>query len=362
MKTRAQQGPQGAVGRWLANFPCFGPEAPSNRPDSGETWKRRSKGGPPTLEPAPGLSRESQDGLIDYLGLRQLDRCASSSSTLQAAHAAALERRLSVGDGRSSASNSVPAAKPPSPGSPTKPPVSTAVGEVRVLTTPEQSQELPRHGQPSSDSSALTSGGQSSHVIGSPEQPELSSEASPSANEPDPRGQSGGGLEPLPLAATLPKRHSQPPSASASQISLTLSLPDSEFSTTGSGMGTSSSGQWVLMRRHTATIRMPSPSSSDDEGELGPASEMKRVRSLQRRLSGVYEGHHVDLQKLQSQMGNTEGEKSTPFNVFVSVSGHSSSEDSYNHPDGFVSMVQSLQATCYRSWRAECTPKKISAK
>ena len=75
--------------------------------------------------------------------------------------------------------------------------------------------------------------------------------------------------------------------------------------------------------------RPPSASASEDEQELqgavgapaapnGPARALSlphtlrrapSARSLQRRLSGVFEGHHVPLQKLRRQMGDPKGEK-----------------------------------------------------
>jgi len=67
-----------------------------------------------------------------------------------------------------------------------------------------------------------------------------------------------------------------------------------------------SSEKHLVMRRHTAVVLLPT-SSTEDEGPEAPP--VRRAKSVQRRLSGVYEGHHVPLQKLRQQMGETHGKK-----------------------------------------------------
>lgn len=82
-----------------------------------------------------------------------------------------------------------------------------------------------------------------------------------------------------------------------------------------------------LMRRHTAVILMHESDDEDEEereggggtesgtaftggsisGTITSSCRIRQSKHLQRRLSGVYEGHHVQLQKLRKQMGNPEG-------------------------------------------------------
>ena len=83
-----------------------------------------------------------------------------------------------------------------------------------------------------------------------------------------------------------------------------------------------------LMRRHTAVIIMDTDDEEEEEEEIGEESgavevgtairgsdgsliptmrRIRRTKSAQQKLSEVYEGHHVQLQKLRKQMGDTQG-------------------------------------------------------
>jgi hypothetical protein len=341
---------------------------------------------------APQLSRDSQDGLLEYFGKQQLGREASCSPILQAAHAAAVKRGLDgLGDGTRSAALPTPPTTPAAARRQLDGAASSSAG-AGAFKQESYSAALAAEQQGGSwratQGAALDpeckgrdggSGGQRSRREGGSPTAVLhcrDDSGLPSGSESGLRsGSVALGSAGCVSAVSSVAQSPRPPAAASFGNStsgrLSLSAPPIStggdlviYSSGGSSMGASrsasrrasslqlsvrsASGEGAPSRRHTALVVMPCSDSEEEELEAPPR---RRATSLHRRLSGVYEGHHVQLRKLKRQMGDTAGEGRR------GAGSSSSSGLPWMHTQGVSALwnvsVGHLAVLCVRSLRAE---------
>jgi hypothetical protein len=323
-----------------------GVEAPSPR-----LSKRRRAAWRAGGEQARARAPDGGEELLRYLGHLELASSAGSSEMLKQAHSAAIERGAAL-QGAPAPAPSL--AEPEDHADPyALPPASQAASESRAAASSaasaaaEKEKEAPF--QPRSVKVAAA-------TVPSPflTPPPAASLGTPPQSERVPGAQrescSGSGSEPAgsgsaPASSAPPSPPaSRAPSLSAAEVFAApaaaadgaaprlkivysaSSLCSSPSLRAGSSLALEVPGR--AARRHTALVLYPASDGEEAEaggggggaGAAGAASPARPAASaagaaavvLQRRLSGVYGAHHVQLQKLKAQMGDVAGARFPP--------------------------------------------------